>query len=64
MNFLNEAVIAYQLNIPIVAITDTGGWADKLAGKYIDARKRLKVIPAKNPQIAVQTAIKCINNNH
>ena len=35
---LTEAAIAYQSDIPIVAITKTGGWADKLAGTYIDKR--------------------------
>lgn len=54
---LNEAAIAYQLNIPIVALTGTGGWADKLANTYIDARKRLQVIAATTPENAVDLAI-------
>lgn len=58
---LTESAIAYQLNIPIIAITGTGGWADKLSGTYIDARKRLKVLPSKTPEQAVRLAIKlCI----
>lgn len=55
---LTEAAIAYQLNIPIVALTGTGGWADKLIGEYIDARRRLKVVPAKSPVQAVRLALK------
>jgi len=54
---LNEAIIAYQLNIPIVAIKNTGGWADKLAGEYIDNRKRLRVVAVDDPETAVKTAL-------
>jgi uncharacterized protein (TIGR00725 family) len=58
---LTEAAIAYQMNIPIVALVGTGGWADKLAGEYIDARKRLKVVPASTPEEAVAAAIAAID---
>ncbi|MEK6952714.1 MAG: hypothetical protein AABX29_06900, partial [Nanoarchaeota archaeon] len=44
---MNEMLVAYQLNIPIVVITGTGGWADEMAGKYFDSRKRIKAVPAK-----------------
>jgi uncharacterized protein (TIGR00725 family) len=54
---LTEAAIAYQMNIPIIAITETGGWADKLADTYIDERKRIKVIAAKTPQEAAGAAL-------
>lgn len=50
---LNEMVIAYQLHIPIVAIKGTGGWADKMAGKYFDNRKRFKVETANTAKEAV-----------
>jgi len=53
---LTESAIAYQLNIPIVAMVGTGGWADKLADTYLDERKRFKVIPAKTPEEAVSIA--------
>ena len=55
---LSETAIAYQLNIPIIALAGTGGWADKLAGKFVDDRKRMKVIPANTPEQAVRLAIK------
>jgi len=55
---LNEASVAYQLKIPIVALVGYGGWADKLANKYIDGRKRFKVVPARKPKKAVELAIK------
>ncbi|MFA5029927.1 MAG: hypothetical protein WC518_04330 [Patescibacteria group bacterium] len=59
---LTEMAIAYQLNIPIVAIKGTGGWADEMAGKYFDRRKRLKIQTAKNPAVAVKLAIKLAKN--
>lgn len=55
---LTEAAIAYQLNIPVVALVGTGGWADKLADTYLDERKRFKVISAENPVEAVKTVIR------
>lgn len=54
---LCEMTIAYQMNIPIVALAGTGGWADKLAGEYIDGRKRFAVIAAATPKVAVEKAI-------
>lgn len=60
---LNEAAIAYQLNIPIIALVGAGGWADQLADTYIDNRKRLKVLKAKTPKQAVQIAIKILTSN-
>mgnify|MGYP001615287262 FL=1 len=33
---LTEAAIAYQSNIPVIALVGSGGWADKLADTYID----------------------------
>jgi len=59
---MNEMLIAYQLNIPVVAIRGTGGWSDKMANKYLDTRKRLKVVSAKNPQEAVKKVLELIKN--
>ncbi len=50
---LTEMAIAYQSNIPIVALTKFGGWAEKLAGEYIDSRERVKVLEAGSPEVAV-----------
>ena len=58
---LTEAAIAYQLNIPVVALSGSGGWADRLVDTYIDERKRFKVVAAKSPEEAVETAIKLSN---
>jgi len=53
---LNELVVAYQLGIPMVALRNTGGWAEKLADQYFDARQRLRVIGANTPKEAVESA--------
>lgn len=54
---LTELAIAYQADIPMIAMTEYGGWASKLANSYFDARKRRKIIGAKTPQEAVKTAL-------
>jgi uncharacterized protein (TIGR00725 family) len=55
---LTELAIAYQANIPMIALEGYGGWSDKLADTYFDGRKRLKVLKAKNPEEAVKLAFK------
>lgn len=57
---MNEMLVAYQLNIPIVVITGTGGWADEMAGKYFDGRKRMKAVAADNPNEAVKKILKLV----
>ncbi|MDE1870148.1 MAG: TIGR00725 family protein [Candidatus Micrarchaeota archaeon] len=54
---LTELAIAYQADIPMVALKGFGGWADELAGKYFDGRKRRKVLLAKTPEEAVKIAM-------
>ena len=54
---LTEIAIAYQAGIPIVVIEKTGGWSDKLTNIYLDARKRIKIESAENPEVAVALAI-------
>lgn len=53
-------LVAYQLNIPIVVVKGTGGWADKMAGKHFDSRKRMTAIPAKNAKEAVEKILKLV----
>ncbi len=55
---LTELAIAYQADIPMVALKGFGGWSDKLADTYFDGRKRRKVIEAKTPEEAVSLAFK------
>jgi len=57
---LTEIAVAYQANIPIVIIKGTGGWSQKLAGKFLDSRKRIKIEIARTPKEAVNLAHKLI----
>jgi uncharacterized protein (TIGR00725 family) len=55
---LNELTIAYQADIPMVAVRGMGGWADKLADTYFDGRNRHKVIGTNTPEEAVMIAFR------
>jgi uncharacterized protein (TIGR00725 family) len=52
-----EALVAYQKGKPIVALTGTGGTADKIADSYLDDRKTVKVMAAPTPKDAVDQAL-------
>lgn len=54
---LTELAIAYQADIPMIALTGFGGWADKLAGTYFDGRNRRKVELATSAVQAVAMAL-------
>lgn len=60
---LTEIAIAYQAGIPMVALVGTGGWSDKLAGEYLDARRRTKTERAETPEEAVRLAIEAVKLN-
>ncbi len=55
---LTELAIAYQADIPMVALIGMGGWSEKLAGEYIDDRKRRRVYAAATAGEAVQIALR------
>lgn len=55
---LNELVVAYQSDIPMVALRGFGGWSDKLADTYLDPRNRQKVHAALTPEEAVEIAFR------
>lgn len=55
---LTELAIAYQADIPMVAMTNTGGWAAKLADGFIDGRERRKTFGAATAEEAVEIAIR------
>lgn len=59
---LTEMAIAYQADIPIVVLKDTGGWSDKLAGQFIDGRKRIKVEAVKTPKEAVIKVLELVRS--
>lgn len=53
---LNEIAVAYQADIPIIALKGFGGWADELSDRYLDKRKRRMVLSANTPEEAVKIA--------
>jgi uncharacterized protein (TIGR00725 family) len=57
---LTEIAIAYQANIPVVVLKDTGGWSQKLAGEYLDDRRRMKVNVSLTPEAAVERVFSLI----
>lgn len=61
---LNEIAVAYQANIPIVTLKNTGGWSDKLADTFLDERKRFRIKSAKTPREAVKLAIKLVKGKY
>ncbi|MDE1970534.1 MAG: TIGR00725 family protein [Patescibacteria group bacterium] len=54
---LTEIAIAYQANIPVVVMKGTGGWSDRLAGEYLDGRKRIIIEEVATPHEAARRAI-------
>ncbi len=42
----------------MIALQGMGGWADKLAGQFFDARQHRKVIGAATPEEAVALAFR------
>jgi hypothetical protein len=58
---LIEAGAAYMKKKPIVAMLGSGGTADMYAGKYLDERKHVKVLAAKNPTEALDIILKSIH---
>lgn len=55
---LTELAIAYQADIPMVAMKGTGGWSEKLADTFIDGRERRKTFGADTPEEAVKIALR------
>jgi uncharacterized protein (TIGR00725 family) len=61
---LTEIAIAYQANIPIVAVNNTGGWSDKLSDQYLDERKRIKIEGVNTAKEAVEKIISLIKSKY
>ncbi len=55
---LTELAIAYQADIPMVALTGVGGWSERLAGEYLDDRRRRIIHTAQTAKEAVDIAIR------
>ncbi len=50
---LTEIAFGWQMGRPIAALYETGGWAQKLAGKAIDERRNDRIFGAKNAAEAI-----------
>jgi len=61
---LTEIAIAYQANIPIITLKNTGGWSEKLGGRILDTRNRIKIEVSENPKSAVELAIKLVKKKY
>jgi hypothetical protein len=61
---LNEITVAYQNDIPIVLLKNSGGWSDKLVGKHLDRRRRYRFAYGCSPEDAVKKAIKLAKKYH
>ncbi len=57
---LNEICVAYQANIPVVVMSNSGGWSDKLKNSFLDNRKRYQFKSARNPKQALEILIKML----
>lgn len=57
---LTEIAMAYNADIPVVALENSGGWSSKLANTFIDSRKKLLIRSAETPQQAVALALSSI----
>lgn len=55
---LTEIAIAYQADIPMIAMKGVGGWSDKLADTHIDARERRLTFGAHSAEEAVEIAFR------
>lgn len=57
---LSEMAIAWFSDRPVVALVESGGWAEKLAGQRIDHRRSDTVYPAQSAEEAVEVAVDSI----
>jgi uncharacterized protein (TIGR00725 family) len=60
---LEEVTIAYRNKKPIVALKNTGGWADRIADTFLDERKTVKIKETKTAEQAVLKAISLAQKN-
>lgn len=50
---MTEMCIAYMNYIPIVAMAGSGGWADEMAGRFLDNRRKFEVARASSVEEAL-----------
>lgn len=57
---LTEVAYAYAYGKPIIYVEGTGGLVEPFVGKYMDSKKKVKIVKASNAQKAVESALKLI----
>jgi len=57
---LSEIAYAWQFGRPVAALSSSGGWAAKLAGKSLDDKRPDRVIDAKTAVEAVERVLTCV----
>jgi len=58
-----EALASYIQKKPIIALSGSGGTADKIKNTFLDDTKRIKILSASSPKEAVELALKKIEEN-
>lgn len=58
---LSEVALAWQWNKPVIALKDSGGWAQRLAGEPIDQRRSDVIHAASSASEALQLAGKLLS---
>lgn len=58
---LNEIAVAYQAGIPIVALATSSGWSERLAGTFLDERRKVCIQPARTAREAVELALRSVS---
>ncbi|MDZ7612002.1 MAG: TIGR00725 family protein [Candidatus Moranbacteria bacterium] len=61
---LEEIAIAYRNNKPVVAVKNQKGWAQDLAEKFLDERRRIKIESAESGEKAVEKILSMIKDKN
>lgn len=60
---LIELSVGYMMKKPMVAIAGSGGTAEQYGGKYLDERKRVPIMSAKDPAQAVALVLERVRKD-
>ena len=60
---LIEMAVGYMMKKPMAAIAGSGGTADQYGGKYLDERKRVPIMSAKDPAEGVALVLERVNKD-
>jgi len=60
---LIELGVGYMMKKPMAAIAGSGGTADQYGGKYLDERKRVPIMSAKDPAEGVALVLERVNKD-